>query len=204
MKIIKILLALTLLGACAPYGTKGAKEPQRNYPVFLQNGLTFAAFKAEGEVKGISYAALLTLKAEEQGIRVKITGDFAATLLEAVFEGSNFVYKSSALSLDQQAQTVFEEIIKTLIQKPQNFAGYSTLRGADYKITFKGELYLSGYYFKKGLSFPYKLEQKKLIVQKVFTFEDYQVYETSTLPTIINITDGHGFAKLKLTLLSVK
>ena len=52
MKIIKILLALTLLGACAPYGTKAAKEPQRNYPVFLQNGLTFAAFKAEGEAKG--------------------------------------------------------------------------------------------------------------------------------------------------------
>jgi hypothetical protein len=204
MKIIKILLAVTLLGACAPYATKGAKEPQRNYPVFLQNGLAFAAFKAEGEVKGNSYAALLTLKAEEQSVRVKVTGDFAATLLEAVFDGNNFVYKSSALSLDEQAQTIFEDIIKTLIQKPQNFAGYSTLRGEDYKITFKGEPYLSSYYFKKGLSFPYKLEQKKLIVQKVFTFEDYQVYGQSTLPTVVNITDGHGFAKLKLTLLSVK
>lgn len=204
MKIIKILLALTLLGACAPYGTKGAKEPQRNYPVFLQNGLTFAAFKAEGEAKGNTYAALLTLKAQEQGVSVKITGDFAATLLEAVFDGSNFVYKSSVLSLDEQAQTIFEEIIKTLLQKPQNFAGYSTLRGEDYRINFRTEPYLSSYYFKKGLSFPYKLEQKKLIVQKVFTFENYQVYEQSTLPTVINIADGHGLAKLKLMLLSVK
>ncbi len=204
MKIIKILLAVILLGACAPYAVKGVREPQRNYPVFLQNGLTFAAFKAEGEAKGNAYAALLTIKAEEQGVRVKITGDFAATLLEAVFDGTNFTYKSSALSLEPQAQTIFEEIIKTLIQKPQNFAGHSTLRGEDYRITFKAEPYLNSYYFKKGLSFPYKLEQKKLIVQKVFTFDDYQVYGQSTLPTFINITDGHGLAKLKLTLLSVK
>lgn len=204
MKIIKILLALTLLGACSPSGVKDAREPQRNYPVFLQNGLNFAAFKAEGEAKGNTYAALLTLKAEAQSVRVKITGDFAATLLEAVFDGSNFTYISSVLALEPQAQTVFEELIKTLVQKPQNFAGYSELRGGDYRINFKGEVYLRSYYFKKGLSFPYKLEQKKLILQKVFIFEDYQVYGQSALPTIINITDGHGLAKLKLTLLSVK
>ena len=205
MKIIKTLLLLLLLGACTTYNTQKGGEPQRNYPVFLQNGLTFAAFKAQAQAKGQNFAALLTLKRNGEDITVKLTGDFAATLLEADFNGQTFNYKTVLGDmLDPQVKTAFEDIVKVLVAKQGAFVNYSAAKDGTYKINYKNEPYTNRYYFKKGLSFPYRLEQLKFVVNKVFTYEDYQVYGQSALPSKITVTDGHGIAEITLTLLSVK
>ena len=205
MKIINVLMLASLLCACAPLTARKGEEPARNYPVFLQNGISFAAFKASADYDGQAFNALLTLKREGQNISVKLTGDFAATLLQADYDGASFTYAAAPAQLSERAKGVFEDIIKALTAAPEGFINATSAdKSGSYKINFKNNGFLNRYYFKKGLSFPYRLEQIKVVINKVFLFDDYEVYGQNTLPQNITVRDAHALAQVKLKLLSVK
>jgi len=204
MKIIKILLISVFFAGCATYNVRQGKEPSREYPVFLQNGLTFAAFKASAESKGDSYNALLTLRREKDKINVKLSGDFGYVFLDADFKDGKFTYNRQFwAACPEGAQDFFEEIIKVLTVKPDGFVNsYDGRRRT--VINFKNDQYTVRYYFKKGVNFPYKMEQIKLIVGKTFEYKNYKVYGKSVLPKSISLSANYGFAKANLALISTR
>lgn len=203
MKLIQILLISILLGGC---GTFGVKEPQpnRNYPVFVTEGEASAAFKAQTTIKGQDITGVLLINKKDQKYKIKILGDFASLILDADFDGQtvtyNYVFNGM---LNKKGKEAFSDIIKIMLQKPANFISTRN-DGEEQYINFKDGRYLNRYYFKKGLSYPYKMEQIKTTVRKKIMFDDYQIFNNRPLPSKITLQDGFKFFSLELTLLSVK
>ncbi len=203
MKLIQILLISIFLGGCASVGVK-QQEPPRNYPVFLVEGESSAAFKAQTEIKGQTITGVLLISKKDGLYKIKVLGDFATLLLDADFDGREVSYNYIlSVMADKKAKEAFAEIIKIMLQRPANFKSARN-DGKEQYINFKDGRYLNRYYFKKGLSYPYKMEQIKTTVRKKISFNDYQIFNNRPLPAKITLQDGFEFFSLDLTLLSVK
>ncbi|MDR0953116.1 MAG: hypothetical protein LBM71_02855 [Elusimicrobiota bacterium] len=206
MKIIKLLLLSFIFCACSGAALKKTQEPLRSYPVFLQNGQSSAAFKIDFKAMGGQYGGVLLLsRKSDTNVEIRVLADFATRLAEASFDGSklNFTYILQN-TFDAKTTEIFEDIIKVLLVPPQNFTSAYKAASGDGIVNFKSNKFMQRYYFKKGISYPYKLEEIKTIVKKKFLFEDYTVYGDTSLPSVIICKDAHNIAELKLTLISVK
>jgi len=218
MKTIKIISFLLIAAAlCACSGTrqladggedfkKQGKEPARNYPVFLQGDKNSVAFKLNIKYPGQEFNAALTInKASEDAFKIKVLADFATVVIDADFIDGQMRYKYVLGNMfDKKALDVFESIMRVLLVPPQDFIRASDLPDGQTQVNYRSGDFMNRYYFKKGISFPYKMEQTKITLRKKCSFNDYDVYDDTSLPAKIVCEESPNIVAITLTLINIK
>ena len=219
MKIIKIISFLLISAALCGCGglpkvaaegeedfTKQGKEPPRNYPVFLAGDKTSAAFKFNIKYPGKEFNTVLTVnKADGKAFKIKMLGDFATVIIDADFIDGQMQYKYVLGNMfDKKALDVFAKLMEVILMQPDDFIRSSVQPDGQTQINYRNENFLHRYYFKKGLSYPYKMERIKTIVRQKYTFDDYHVYGDTVLPAQVTCEDTHNIVAITLTLISIK
>lgn len=206
MRIIKFLFLLVCLCACAPSNINKGVAPVRNYPVFLRGEENFAALRFNLKAAGREYNALLTLnKKSDAEYKVKMLADFATLVIDADFVNGQLYYKYILGNIfDQRSADTFTDLIKVLLVPPTDFVKATNPGKDGYQIIYRSGAAKNKYYFKGGLSFPYAMDQSGSGFSKKFTFQNYDIYGSTSLPSVITCSTAHGFVDIKLTLISVK
>lgn len=207
MKIIKILTLIVLFCGCtSSVLQQSGTEPVRNYPVFLQEGRVMAAWKFNIKFSGKEYNTILTInKNNDNDYKVKMLADFATIVLDADFKDGQFYYKNVLGGLlDGRSVSTFEDVVRVLLVAPSDFINASNQPDGQYQINFRTKGFMNRYHFKKGVSFPYKLEQIKGTVRKKFMFNDYDIHDNLSLPTVVTCEDGHNIVLITMTLITVR
>jgi hypothetical protein len=208
IKLFLILAAAAFFAACAssPDMRRAGKEPPRNYPVFFRDEAVSVAFKMNISAPGVSRSLVLTIgKVTQDDFKIRVLGDFATVVIDAGFKNGEMQYKYLlGNAFDKRALDVFEDTVKVLLVPPADFLRVSYNEAGQLQTNYKRGDFINRYSFKKGLSFPYKLEQIKTTVRKKYSFNDYDIYGSTSLPSVIICEDAHNIGRLTLTLISVK
>ncbi|MDR0734229.1 MAG: hypothetical protein LBG16_00645 [Elusimicrobiota bacterium] len=192
-------------GAGEDFARKG-KEPNRNYPVFLAGERASAAFKFNIKYLGRDYNAVLTInKAQDDAFKIKMLADFATVVIDADFIDGQMRYQYALGNMfDKKALDFFGDIMRVILLPPADFLRSGEGEAGETRTNYRSGDYLNRYYFKKGLSYPYKLEQIKTIVRKKFLFNNYGVYGDTVLPARIICEDAHNIVAVTLDLINIK
>ena len=185
---------------------KQGHELSRNYPVLLTGGKTSAALKLNIKYPGNNFNGVLTInKAGAGDFKIKLLADFATVVIDGDFIEGKMEYKYVLGNMfEQKALDAFADIMTALLLPPGEFIRASAYEGGQTRINYRRGDWLNRYYFKKGLGFPYKMEQIKTIVRKKFSFNDYEVYGDTSLPARIVVEDTHSLVTITLELINVK
>lgn len=215
IKIISLLLISAAFFGCAsaPVSVengedfqKQGKEPPRNYPVFLAGGKNSAAFKFDIKYPGKEFNTVLTInKASENAFKIKMLGDFATVIIDADFIDGQLTYKYVLGNMfDQKALDTFAKLTETLLTRPTDFIRVSAMPDGQTQINYRDGDFMHRFYFKKGISYPYKMERTKTIVRQKYIFNDYRVFDDVVLPAQITLDDTHNIVTITLSLISIK
>ena len=215
LKIISLLLISAAFCACAsaPFVAdqgedfqKQGKEPPRNYPVFLAGGKNSAAFKFDIKYQGKEFNTVLTVnKASENAFKIKMLGDFATVIIDADFIDGQMRYKYVLGNMfDQKTLDTFAKLMEVLLTRPADFIRSTALPDGQTQINYRDGDFMHRFYFKKGISYPYKMERTKTIVRQKYTFNDYRVFDDIVLPAQIMCEDTHNVVNITLGLISIK
>ncbi|MDR1123250.1 MAG: hypothetical protein LBL61_01275 [Elusimicrobiota bacterium] len=186
--------------------TRSGKEPNRNYPVFLAGERGSAAFKFNIKYLKRGYNTVLTVnKAQDGAFKIKMLADFATVVIDADFIDGQMRYKYVLGDMfDKKALDFFGDIMRAILLPPEDFIRSGAGEAGETQTNYRAGDYLNRYYFKKGLSYPYKLEQIKTIVRKKFLFDDYTVYGDTVLPARVICEDTHNIVSITLDLINIK
>jgi hypothetical protein len=186
--------------------TRRGKEPNRNYPVFLAGERSSAAFNFGIKYLGREYNAVLTVnKAQDGAFKIKMLADFATVVIDADFIDGQMRYKYVLGNMfDKKALDFFGDIMTAVLLPPADFIRSGAGEAGETQTNYRSGDYLNRYSFKKGLSYPYKLEQIKTIVRKKFLFDDYGVYGETVLPARVICEDTHNVVSITLDLINIK
>lgn len=186
----------------------GQSAPQRNYAVLSapeEGAVTYAYKFSFGAKDGRQNAVLILSRSCDGKADVKIFGDYATKFLFASYKDDSFKYSFIINGfMDARAKTAFEDILRVLLGAPSRFVNTTVNTAGEEVISFRQGKYLNKYYFKRGKSYPYKMEQVRTIVKKTFIFENYEIFDGKLLPQKITVRDGYSIVSAELELLSVK
>jgi hypothetical protein len=131
--------------------------------------------------------------------------DFATVVADADFIDGQLRYKYVLGNMfDKKALDFLGDIIEVILTPPADFLRSATGEAGETQTNYRSGDYLNRYSFKKGLSYPYKLEQIKTIVRKKILFNDYTVYGDTVLPARIICEDTHNIVSITLDLINIK
>lgn len=202
------ILSFLLCGCFSAVKDGQPAAPLRSYAVLSapEAGAVTYVFKLSLHAKK-QYSSLLFTCARrpDGGAQIKVMGGFITKFLLASYKDDDFKYDFIMKGfMDARSQETFEDILRVLLGAPSRFINATVNTAGEEVISFRQGKYLNKYYFKRGKSYPYKMEQVRTIVKKAFIFEDYEVLDGRLLPKKIAVRDGYNIVSAELELLSVK
>ncbi len=202
------ILSFLLCGCFSAVKDGGTVAPTRNYAVLSapEAGAATYVFKLSLHAKK-QYSSLLFICARRPNgeAQIKVMGGFITKFLLASYKDDSFQYDFIMKGfMDARSQETFEDISRVLLGAPARFINATVNTAGEEVISFRQGKYLNKYYFKDGKNYPYKMEQIRTIVKKVFIFEDYEVFGGRLLPKKITVRDGYNIVSAELELLSAK
>ncbi len=208
LTISSFILSFLLCGCFSAVKDGQSAAPSRSYAVLSASeaGAVTYVFKLSLHAKK-QYSSLLFTCARrpDGGAQIKVMGGFITKFLLASYKDDDFKYDFIMKGfMDARSQETFEDILRVLLGAPSRFINATVNTAGEEVISFRQGKYLNKYYFKRGKSYPYKMEQVRTIVKKAFIFEDYEVFDGRLLPKKITVRDGYNIVSAELELLSVK